>query len=179
MKTVLIIFLLSFQWAFADKKGHRHLKSHVHGSAVVNVAFDGLSGKVNFVIPAESVLGFEHEPKTETEKNLLSQVTQQWESQISQLVRFEEKSQCAFTKESVGLQTDRSSKDQKKSHTDHADFEAVFLMACKQMLKGSTVTVDLTRFSKIKKVEVTFLVDQFQKSQKSKNQVISVRVGDN
>ena len=46
----------------------RHAEAHVHGVAEINIVVEGKRVVVEFHTPAEGLMGFEHEAKTEAEK---------------------------------------------------------------------------------------------------------------
>ena len=58
--------MLSSDMGVAAEK--RHHEAHVHGVAEINIAVDGSKADVEFRAPAESVMGFEHEAKSESDK---------------------------------------------------------------------------------------------------------------
>lgn len=59
----LPVLLLSALTASAD-----NLNAHQHGQAELQLAMDGQSVELMLLSPADSLLGFEHEPRTKTEQ---------------------------------------------------------------------------------------------------------------
>lgn len=62
----LSLLLLSFDRGATAER--RHGQVHVHGVASVNFAVEGTKAVVEFRAPAEDVIGFEHQAKSESDK---------------------------------------------------------------------------------------------------------------
>ncbi|WP_297810089.1 DUF2796 domain-containing protein [uncultured Methylophaga sp.] len=62
-----------------DHHGHQHssTEAHVHGEAALNLVIDGQTLLVEFISPMENLLGFEHAPKTEQQKQSYQQLLRQ------------------------------------------------------------------------------------------------------
>ncbi len=56
-------------WAQAGE--HAHHGAHVHGIAHLNVALEGKNLYMEFVSPAANIVGFEHAPKTQAERDAI------------------------------------------------------------------------------------------------------------
>lgn len=165
-KTMILALLLVTNFAFA-KKEHRHHEAHVHGSAQLHIAFDNLVGKLEFKAASEGVVGFEHKAKSDKDKKTLEEVISKFESSISQMVAFEPKAECAFMKEKVEMVTESG---------NHSDFIASYQVTCKQNLFGSNLTVDFTKFKKIKDLDVVIMVNDLQKSVEVKKKPVTIEL---
>lgn len=167
MKTFLVIaFALSTLQAFAAEAPattpvatqvvHREHKAHDHGAGQIGVAFDGTDGKIDFDIPAESIVGFEYEPTKLADKKKLADSLQLLRSKINDLIVFDRNSKCEITAQSVELE---------RSEAKHSDVEAQYSVKCLQSPLGSTITFKLhSQFKRIKKLQVQVVVDTLQKS---------------
>ena len=84
-RKILFLLLIS-PVTFAAAKEHRHHEAHVHGSATLNIAFEKLQGKIEFKAAADSILGFEHEAKSEKDKKTVSDISSLFENNINTMV---------------------------------------------------------------------------------------------
>lgn len=150
--------------ATANKSHHRDHGAHVHGGGALSLAFDGLEGRVEFKSPADSIVGFEHEAKSEKDKKTLAATVQKFEKETSKLVQFDPSCQCTFQKDNVGVQRDG----------EHSDFLAYFDVKCQKPITGTKVTFDFTSFKKLDDLDVTLLVDQVTKTAEIRKQVLTV-----
>jgi hypothetical protein len=157
--TMFSILTLLSTISFADdhKKKHKHYGAHVHGAGHISLAFDGLKGRFEFKAPAEAILGFEHEAKSEKDKKTLADAISKFETETSKLVQFSVDSNCSFAKDKVSFE---------KESDSHADFLAYFDVVCQLPIFGTKVTFDFTSFQKLHNVDVTVLVDDLTKTGK-------------
>ena len=136
--------------------GHREHKAHDHGAGQIGIAFDGTDGKIDFDIPAESIIGFEYEPKKLADKKKLSDSLQTLRSKINDMIVFDSKSKCEITAQSVEVE---------RSEEKHSEIEAQYSVKCLQSPVGGTLTFKLhSQFKRIKKLQVQVAIDTLQKS---------------
>ena len=74
MKLIFFLILAIAVTANAKAKNkqsheHRQHAAHAHGAGSLGIAFEGLKGNIEFKIPSESILGFEHTAKSDKDKN--------------------------------------------------------------------------------------------------------------
>ena len=153
----------------------RHHEAHVHGVAEVNIAIDGNKADVEFRAPAESVMGFEHEAKSESDKQKRDAALRTVQTKINQMVVFDPKLSCKFSEVKTAIveekgepgktQPDKSAhghKDQKKT-AEHREVRATFSAACDKTLAGSRVTFGVHKtFPAIGEIKVQVLGDAKQ-----------------
>lgn len=145
-----------------SKKHHHHQKAHVHGAAKMAVAFEGLQGKLEFEAPSESIYGFEHEAKTEKQKKAVADALLKLEQKMPEMVVFATSLGCSWTKNKIEVV--REDGDSK-----HSDVKAEFSLACQQSPLNSEVKLQFSaHFPKLKSVETQWIVDQIQKSTKTR-----------
>lgn len=167
---------------FAFGKEVRHHEAHVHGSAQLNIAFDGNKGRVEFQSAAEAVLGFEHEAKSAQDKKTLATVISQFENQMNTMVKFDGPANCTWNKDKVAMVKDEEDSHEKHAsqkgsvHGEHSDFIAQFQVSCSKSLMGSHVILDFTSFPRIKDLDATFLIGDLQKSVEVKKKVTTVEL---
>jgi len=156
----------------AEKRRH---EAHTHGVAEVNIAIDGSKADVEFRAPAESVMGFEHEAKSESDKQKRDAALQTVQTKMNQMVVFDPKLSCKFSEVKTAIveekgepgktQPDKSAhghKDQKKT-AEHREVRATFSAACDKALAGSRVTFGVHKtFPAIGEIKVQVLGDAKQ-----------------
>jgi hypothetical protein len=157
----LVILLFVHPSLAKEKKSHG---AHVHGSGNLSLAFDGAVGKVEFDGPAESILGFEHTPRSAKDKATLESAIQVFENKIGSIVQFEPSLNCVLTKEKIGLENEGS------GGGHHADFSASFGVKCEKNVLGSKVNIDFSLFPRVENLSVIALVDDVTKKAKLKKQ---------
>jgi hypothetical protein len=153
----------------------RHSEAHVHGVAEINIAIEGSKADLEFRTPAESVMGFEHEAKSESDKKKRDAALQTLQNKMNQMVLFDPKLSCKFSetktavveekversKESPG-KTAHELGDQKKAG-EHREVRATSSVTCGKPLAGSRVTFGVTKvFPEIHEIKVQVLSDAKQ-----------------
>jgi hypothetical protein len=159
--TIGLIFMFAIATGAEEKKLH---SAHVHGGAKLNIAFDNMSGKIEFKSAAMGILGFEHRAVSIKDKKILEDAIAKFESEIFQMIQFEKILGCQFTKDKIGLISDNEPGHNKKHAAEHSDFIAEFSIACLKPVLGSTVTFDFTSIKGLKDIDVIFLIGDLQKS---------------
>jgi hypothetical protein len=153
----------------------RHHQAHVHGVVEINIAVEGSKADVEFRAPAESVMGFEHEAKSTSDKKKRDAALKTMQTKMDQMVVFDAKLSCKFSevKTAVVEEKDEPSKpesaksahdpkDQKKSG-EHREVRANFSVGCAKPLAGSRVTFGVHKvFRSIDQIKVQVLGDAKQ-----------------
>ena len=75
--TVLILGLTVFK---AQAEEYRQHEAHEHGVAHMNVAVEDNNLYIEFVSPAANIVGFEHHPRTQTQKNAVQAAVEKLKS---------------------------------------------------------------------------------------------------
>lgn len=169
----IALIMLSFAIAAAAEK-RRH-DPHVHGVAEINIAVEGSKAQVEFRAPAESVMGFEHEAKSESDKKKRDAALELLQSKKDQLVLFDSKLGCKSSpmktaiveqkeeksKEQPGKEK-RGHKDQKKS-AEHREVHGTYSVACDKPLAGSRAKFGVAKvFRDIQEIKVQVVGDSGQ-----------------
>lgn len=155
MKVIFTVLAFVSLFANAQEKKHREHKAHSHGSAELSIAFDSLVGQLEFKSPAESIVGFEHQPKTDKDKQKLTTAKVDFETNMAKYVQFDSNLGCKFEKKSIEMVSDASD-------THHADFVARFDVTCTKPLQGTTILFDFTSLQKLKNIDTTVLAGELQ-----------------
>jgi hypothetical protein len=167
------VWLLMFSFdvgAAAEKRRH---DAHVHGVGEINITVEGTKATVEFRAPAESVMGFEHEAKSESDKKKRDAALEQLRAKGSQMVVFDPKLGCKSSdmktaiveakEESTKAQADKEAhKDQKKTG-EHREVHATFAVGCEKPLSGSRVKFGVSKlFRDIQEIKVQVVGDSGQ-----------------
>ena len=165
------LLIFSFDLGAAAEK--RHHDAHVHGVAEINIAVEGAKATVEFRAPAESLMGFEHEAKSESDKKKRDAALEQLRTKRDQMVLFDAKLGCKFSDvkaaivEQKGDHTKAQSgkdvhKDQKKSG-EHREVHGTFSVACDKPLAGSRIRFGVSKvFRDVQEIKVQVLGDSGQ-----------------
>ena len=154
----------------AHSHSHREHGAHQHGVGQAGLAFEGAVGKFEMKIPAESIIGFEHEAKSEKDIKKRDEALAHFESKFSEMLSFDKSLNCKLTKEKVEIQHENSSEGsatakKSKKAAAHSDFVAQYAVACEKSPLGTQLAINFhSQFKKLKKIEFQFVIDSFQKS---------------
>jgi hypothetical protein len=156
--------------AAAEKRRH---EAHVHGVAEINIAVEGTKATVEFRAPAENVMGFEHEAKSETDRKKRDAALEQLRAKMDQMVFFDAKLGCKFSDVKTAIVEPKGDhakaesgkdapKDQKKSG-EHREVHGTFSVECDKALAGSRVRFGVSKiFRDIQEIKVQVLGDSGQ-----------------
>lgn len=184
----LALTALSLNVFAGKEKKHRHHDSHLHGTATLSIAFEQLNGKIEFKAASEGILGFEHEARSEKEKQKLANIIAVFEKSSSQLIQFDANSNCVFTAEKVGMEAESGATEgkaakgphkheHKKAHQgEHSDFVAHYNVQCQKDLKGTQLTLDFSQFKGLRDTDVTLLIGDLQKSIELKRKPVTIEL---
>lgn len=164
------LLIFSFDLGAAEK---RHHDAHVHGVAEINIAVEGAKATVEFRAPAESLMGFEHEAKSESDKKKRDAALEQLRTKKDQMVVFDPKLGCKSSDIETAIVEEKEDhtkaqlgkdghKDQKKSG-EHREVRGTFLVACDKPLAGSRVRFGVSKiFREIQEINVQVVGDSGQ-----------------
>ena len=169
MKINTIVFTLSalainFEVAYANsdhKSDHRagH-KAHEHGAASLDFVAQGKTLNLNFRSPADSIYGFEHEPKSELEKENQKKGIALLKEKFTEIVVLDAKLECLLKQSTVEV---------KKESAKHSAIVANYEFECVKALSGTSVQVDFSKYFKsVKSISVQILSGEKQNSTKLK-----------
>jgi hypothetical protein len=139
---------------------------HAHGAAELNIVVEGKKIAVEFRTPAEGIMGFEHEAKTDADQKKRDAAIKDIKERFGEMVIFDKKLGCAFRAGEVLLvETDGAdSKDPKgkksadKKSGEHREVRATHSFSCNHDPAGSRVAFGVTKlFSGIQALKVQVL----------------------
>jgi hypothetical protein len=149
----------------------RHAHSHVHGVAEVTIAVEGKKLAIEFVSPADGLMGFEHEAKTDADKKKRDAALKILESRFDDLVILDKKLGCKSPGGKVAITqpepqksaAKQSSQGGAKTGGEHREARARFDYECQQAPAGSRVRFGVTKlFPQIHELKVQVLGDAKQ-----------------
>lgn len=158
MYRMLVISVFSFTSAvgFAQTEpAPQPQKAHVHGEGTASLAFDGKKGKLDMSLPAESIMGFEHQAKSAKDRKAKEEALLKLEEKISDMVVLDPSLKCEIKKEIFEVIESKN----------HSDVDAEFNITCEQPALGSTVKFNFAKvFPRMKKIKVDVIAGEVQKS---------------
>jgi hypothetical protein len=167
-----LTILLAAMASAAEKRRH---DPHVHGVAEVNIAVEGSKADVEFRVPADSVMGFEHEAKTESDRKKRDAALRTVQTKMPQMVVFDSRLGCKISQVKTAVVQENAEpgnaqhsknaqqqSDQNKTG-EHREVQAEFSVACQKPLAGSRVTFGVSKvFPEIHEIKVQVLGDAKQ-----------------
>lgn len=144
---VLAVFATTFGTAVARAEGgQRTASAHVHGTGNLNIVVDKDKLLIELAVPGANVIGFEHAAKSDGERAVLSAAKTKLRDTV-QLFTFTDAAKCTprFSDVEYRSQEYRShdtknelGKDARKDKThksaeQHAEFHAVYELACESL----------------------------------------------
>lgn len=171
---VAAISTLSLTTALATDKAkaqkeHRHHHAHSHGAGKMSLAFDGLNGRIEFEVAAESILGFEYAPKTDKDKKTLADAIKAFQENFSKMVQFDSTLGCEMTADKVEQKMEGKT-------SSHSNFKASYDVTCKKSVVQSKVKFNFSQYEHLNDLDVTILADQVQKNLEMTNKESSVEL---
>lgn len=166
MKSLIFIALLPVYFfsgfAFAEI---RHHEAHTHGIADLNIAIDDDSVFIELESPAINLLGFEHKPHNDAQRQALT-ATLEVLNDIKQVIRFDQVD-CLATETVITppFEADQSIQDDSDSDASeaHSEFHASYTLACDNagLIRSGTVHL-FDRFAGFETVRVRWITSNEQ-----------------
>jgi len=164
---------------------HRQHEAHEHGVAHLNVAVEGSNLTIELFSPAANIVGFEHPPSTQVQKDQVTEARKKLEDAQTlfqlpaqaqaRLVRYmvdtdidSDSGDTLQPHEQVGVhdEDEKTSRDQNEDehvHERHSDFNAQYHFICNKPEELAYLDVTLLRiFPGIERIEVQILTDTGQ-----------------
>jgi hypothetical protein len=172
----LAVFLVVARAGTAAEK--RHAEAHVHGVAEINIVVEGKRVVVELHTPAEGLMGFEHEARTDAEKKKRDAAMKVINDRFNELIVFDRKSGCKLLSVKAeivrGTDQERKDKTQKPQHREasgeHSEVQAVYRIECERSPVGTKVTFGVSKiFPDIHELKVQVLTDTKQTGVTVKN----------
>lgn len=124
-----------------EKHKHNH-KAHNHGHAVLDVAVDGPNLVIALEVPGDVVFGFEHQPKTDAQKKIVTDELSRLADKVSELFITPADAGCTLGAKEIKSDL-AATNDGKKGASGHADIDAKYTFKCTSDLKGKSMAIGL------------------------------------
>ena len=138
---------------------HREAGAHVHGAGDFTLVLEGNSLNIGFVVPAIDILGFEHLPANDTERQQLQAMVDLLATPAS-LLNLPEAANCQLQDARVtSLVLDEGA-------VSHGDFELHYEWLCQSTAQLSALTLTLfDRFPSLQQLQGSWIVHDRQGAQ--------------
>lgn len=133
---------------------------HTHGEAALSVAVDGQTVTLDFDSPLDSLVGFEHAPRTEKQKQALADMAVRLR-EPARLFALDPAAGCEFvsaklTPPATGQPAASGAKGARKDHEVHKDHEAQYIFSCSGTNKLRFIDVALFDvFPRVKRIKAS------------------------
>lgn len=165
-----LLLLSSTRGATAER---RHGEVHVHGIASINIAVEGTKAVVEFRAPAENIIGFEHEAKSESDRKKRDAALMRLRERGDRMFVFDSRLGCRSAEMKatiggetpVGAEAQSGKREQTKDKTsgEHREVHASFSVLCDKPLAGSRVQFRVyEQFPEIHEAKVQVISDAQQ-----------------
>jgi hypothetical protein len=139
--------------------------AHVHGLVRLDVALDAKTLIVQLEAPLDSLLGFEHRPRTAAQKQAATTLLKQMNNGAS-LIRTEAAASCKPTQTAVQSDALQSTSPASSNAEEHADLDAKFEFTCEQPDQLTFLEIGFfDAFKRIQKIEVQVATSKGQLKQ--------------
>jgi len=153
----------------AGEDEHRDHDSHKHGAAEMNLAVDGTQVMIELDSPAVNIVGFEHTPQSEDQRNQVKQAIQRLEA-AEDLFVFSPGVRCQLDEAEVESDLDQGHDDHDdhghghdESGQTHSDFSARYLFSCEAIDNLKQVEVKLfAEFEGLEEIKVQVITSDNQ-----------------
>jgi hypothetical protein len=146
----------------ADGAVHQH--AHVHGVAKLGVAVQGATVTLALESPLDSLIGFEHAPRSAAERAAVTALRATMHAP-RELFKFNTEAACSLVKAEAESALFAAAPAASAS-SEHADLDASFEYACAQPAKLATLDVDLFKvYPRLHSVSVEVATDKGQSKQ--------------
>lgn len=149
--------------------------AHVHGQVLANVAVQGNKLSVQIEAPLDSLLGFEHRPRTTAQRQAAQAVAQQLKTPHAWL-KPDAAARCTLASSDVDTQALEPAQPGAKEAA-HADVDASYEFTCAapEQLKGLDITL-MDGFKRIQRIDVQVAGGKGQSKQSLRRPAQRVRL---
>jgi Protein of unknown function (DUF2796) len=160
--------------------------AHVHGLVNIDVTIDAKKLIVQLEAPLDSMLSFEHRPRTAAQKQAAQALIKQL-NDVSTLIRPQSEAQCksigvmvkadALQPKPNGDTKEKNTKGKDPKDEEHSDLEASYEFSCEQPDKLTSIEFGLfDAFKRVQKIQAQVAGPKGQSKQLLKRPVRLLRV---
>ena len=166
MKNIFIVLVSLFVSFDILAQVARQKDSHEHGAAKLMMVMEGEKLQVEFEVPSESLIGFEHFPKSQSNRKNFNESIKIL-SDPSKLFSMPIKAECLL----VGMNVSQSlfSNEEEHGHDEsekseiHSEFESNYYWNCQHLDEIDSIGTQLmTFFPKIEEIRVNWISNNGQ-----------------
>jgi hypothetical protein len=176
MKNILIVLVCLFVSFDILAQVSRQKDSHEHGAAIIKMVMEEERLQVEFEVPSESLIGFEHFPKSQSNRENFNEAIKIL-SDPSKLFSKPIKAECLL----VGMNVSQSLFSQEEEHGDeaeeehghdesekseiHSEFKSKYSWNCQHLDEIDSIGTQLmTFFPRIEEIRVNWISNNGQGS---------------
>jgi len=173
---VLVCVFVSFD---ISAQVARQKDSHEHGAAKLMMAMEGKKLQIEFEVPSESLIGFEHFPKSQSNRKNFNEAIKNL-SDPSKLFSMPNKAECLLVGTNVSQSLfsnegdhghDESEKEEKHGHDEsekseiHSEFKSNYYWNCQHLDEIDSIGTELMSFfPRIEEIRVNWISNYGQGS---------------
>lgn len=158
MKLLIVIFFVSNLTLAKERHVQHKHSAHAHGVGTLGIAFEGYKGTIEFEIPSDSIIGFEHIAKSKKDQKKKDESLAKLEANLSDMIKFESLLNCRFTKQKIEVVAESDS---------HSEVVALFNVICEKSPLNTKLVFNFQKyFPKISNLNVQVIIDNLQKAVK-------------
>jgi len=168
MKNILIVLVCLFVSFDILAQVSRQKDSHEHGAAIIKMVMEEERLQVEFEVPSESLIGFEHFPKSQSNRENFNEAIKIL-SDPSKLFSMPIKAECLL----VGMNVSQSlfSNEEEHGHDEsekseiHSEFESNYYWNCQHLDEIDSIGTQLMSFfPRIEEIRVNWISNNGQGS---------------
>ena len=174
MKNILIILVCLFVTFNFMAQASREKDSHEHGSANVMLAMEGEKLQLNFEVPSDSLIGFEHLPKSPDQRQNFSKAISTL-SEPSKLFSIPTNAECLLVSVNVSQslfsgkgghghdEKDDHGHDKSEKSEIHSEFHSKYQWNCHHLDDLDSIDTQLMNiFPRIEEIRVSWIAENSQ-----------------
>ena len=168
MKNIFIVLLCLFVSFDILAQVARQKDSHEHGSAKLMMVMEGEKLQVEFEVPSESLIGFEHLPKSQSNRKNFNEAIKNL-SDPSKLFSMPNKAECLLVGTNVSQslfsnEEDHGHDESEKSEI-HSEFKSNYYWNCQHLDEIDSIGTELMSFfPRIEEIRVNWISNYGQGS---------------
>jgi len=143
-------------------RGAEH--AHVHGAVNLNVAIEGNRVTLLLEAPLDSLVGFEHAPRTAEQKQAVQRMFERFNAP-QPLFGFAPAAQCTLTSSSAESDALKAGAGEAaKGGEEHADLDGTFVFDCRQVKAIDSIDLSglLAAFARINRIDAVVVAPGVQ-----------------
>ena len=168
MKNILTVLVCLFVSFDILAQVSRQKDSHEHGAAIIKMVMEEERLQVEFEVPSESLIGFEHLPKSQSNRKNFNEAIKNL-SDPSKLFSMPNKAECLLVGTNVSqslfsIEEDHGHDESEKSEI-HSEFKSNYYWNCQHLDEIDSIGTELMSFfPRIEEIRVNWISNNGQGS---------------